>query len=76
MQPQLTLKLSTLAILDQVALAEVHEALFEAEHCSILTCDHLTELWKTSFSDNKIARSMKLHCTKCSALLKYYDLFI
>ena len=44
--------------------------MFVIERCSILTCDHLTELCKACFSDSKIASEMKLHCTKCSYLLK------
>ena len=44
--------------------------MFIAEHCSILTCDHLTDFCKAAFPNSKIATGMKLRRTKCSALLK------
>lgn len=49
--------------------AEGRQALFIAEHCSILTSDHLVELCKGSFNDSITAANMKIKRSKCSALI-------
>ena len=71
-QPRITSSTLTKKTNDEneIATAEVRAALFIAEHCSILTCDHLTDFCKAAFPNSKIATGMKLRRTKCSALLK------
>lgn len=54
----------------KVKLAEVRNALFIAQHCSIMSCDHLVNLSKCIFTDSDIAKSQQMHRTKCSAIIK------
>ncbi|CAK1603236.1 unnamed protein product [Parnassius mnemosyne] len=44
--------------------------LFIAEHCSILSVDHLGELCKMCFKDSKATQELKLHRTKCTEIMK------
>lgn len=55
---------------DNVKLAKVKNALFIAQHCSIMSCDHLVNLSKNIFTDSDIAKSQQMHRTKCSAIIK------
>jgi len=43
--------------------------LFIAAHCSILSCDHLGELCKKYFKESEAASYMKLHRSKCTAII-------
>lgn len=43
---------------------------FIAEHCSINSVDHLSELLKCVFPDNPICQQIHLHRTKCTRLIK------
>lgn len=49
--------------------AEASLALFIAEHCSVLTVEHLAELCKKIFSDSKSVKDLQLHRTKCSNII-------
>ncbi|CAG4972224.1 unnamed protein product [Parnassius apollo] len=44
--------------------------LFIAEHSSILSVDQLGELCKICFKDSKAIHELKLHCTKCTEIMK------
>ena len=44
----------------KVKIAEATTALFIAEHCSILTVDHLSKLYPVLFSDSAIADKFKI----------------
>ena len=49
--------------------AEIRTAVFVADHTSLLAIDHLMLLLPKNFPDSTIAASLKLHRTKCTALL-------
>ena len=51
-------------------IAEGHLALFIAEHCSLMTIDHLSELCSKFFPDSETAKDIKLHRTKCMETIK------
>lgn len=53
-----------------VSAAEGRAALFIAEHCSIVTADHLAEFVRKSFPDSEAARGYRMKRTKCAAVLK------
>lgn len=55
---------------NKVKFAELQLAAFLAEHTSIITVDHLTELLKKIEPDSDVFSKMKLHRTKCAALIK------
>lgn len=50
--------------------AEGALAMYIAEHTSIQAIDHLTELCKNKFCDSKATTDMKLHRTKCTAIIR------
>lgn len=50
--------------------AEGSIALFVSAHCAIMSCDHLGEMCKNRFKDSVAASQIKLHRTKCSAVIK------
>lgn len=54
-----------------MSVAEGTVALFVAEHCSIVTANHLSGVIKKSFSDSITARGYRMKRTKCASLLKY-----
>lgn len=68
MQPQLSF---ARAVTPSSSAAEVTVALFVAEHCSIVTADHLSGVIKKSFSDSITAKGYRMKRTKCASLLKY-----
>ena len=45
-------------------------AMFMSCHCAIMNCDHLVDLCKNTIHDSKIASKLKMHRTKCSAIIK------
>ena len=49
--------------------AEIKAAVFVAKHTSLLAVDHLMLLLPKIFPDSTIAANLKLHRTKCTALL-------
>jgi len=53
----------------KTAAAEGAIRLFIAAHCSILSCDHLGELCKKYFKESKAASYIKLHRSKCTAII-------
>ncbi|XP_044595533.1 uncharacterized protein LOC123272663 [Cotesia glomerata] len=57
---------------NKVKVAELQLAAFIAEHTSIITVDHLTELLKKIEPDSDVFSKMKLHRTKCAALIKIF----
>ena len=67
---QPTLQFQPVRKSSETQLTEGRMALFIAEHTSISTCDHLNDLYKTSFSDSKIASMIQIKRSKCSAILK------
>lgn len=50
--------------------AEGALSMYVAEHTAIQAIDHLTELCKNKFSDSKATTEMKLHRTKCTAIIQ------
>ena len=50
-------------------IAEIHTSVFVAKHAALLSVDHLVLLVPKIFPDSIIASSLKLHRTKCTALL-------
>jgi len=42
---------------------------FIAAHCSILSCDHLGELYKADFKDSEAGLNMRLLRSKCIAII-------
>ncbi|CAK1582754.1 unnamed protein product [Parnassius mnemosyne] len=50
--------------------AEGALAMYVAEHSSIQAIDHLTELCKNKFSDSKATSEIKMHRTKCTAVIQ------
>lgn len=54
----------------KTAEAEAAISLFVAAHCSVLSCDHLGELCHTYFKESEAALNMKLHRSKCTAIIK------
>lgn len=51
-------------------IAELKIATYVAEHCSISTVDHLSIVIKGLDEESTILQDIKLHRTKCSALIK------
>ena len=51
------------------SLTEATLSLFIAEHCSILSADHLSELCKKQFSDSKATANLRMHRTKCTQII-------
>lgn len=51
-------------------MAELKIATYVAEHCSIRTVDHLSIVIKGLDEESTILQDIKLHRTKCSALIK------
>lgn len=49
--------------------AEAGICLFIAEHCSLLSCNHLSELCKKQFVDSKAACDIQHHRTKCREII-------
>ncbi|CAH2086585.1 unnamed protein product [Euphydryas editha] len=49
--------------------AEAAMALFIAEHCSVVTVEHLGEMCKKLFSDSKYGHDIHIHRTKCSEII-------
>ncbi|KAL4719405.1 hypothetical protein ACJJTC_015099, partial [Scirpophaga incertulas] len=49
--------------------AEAAMALFIAEHCSVVTVEHLGEMCKKLFSDSKCGHDIHIHRTKCSEII-------
>lgn len=45
-------------------------ALYISEHSSVSCIDHLTDLVKSAFPDSKITNDLKMHCTKCTEVIK------
>ncbi|EFA12574.1 hypothetical protein TcasGA2_TC004203 [Tribolium castaneum] len=60
-----------ITISNEVKEAEINLAAYIAVHCSIRSIDHLSEVIKTIFPENKIAERIKLHLTKCSMIIKH-----
>nr|CAI5822119.1 unnamed protein product [Callosobruchus analis] len=62
------------------ASAEVKLAMFVANHCAIMSIDHLVSLCKSTFSEAKSASQMRMHRTKCSGITQCcftkYSLFL
>ena len=54
----------------ETQVAEGKMALFIVEHNSINTCDHLTDVCKSSFPDSRIASQMQMKRSKYSAIIK------
>ena len=52
-----------------ISESERQIALYIAEHSSIDSVDHLTQLYKTTFADSKTAESLKVHRTKCTGII-------
>lgn len=50
--------------------AEGRTALFIAEHSSIMTADHLCQLYKKSFPDSEAARAYQMRRSKCASVIK------
>lgn len=44
--------------------------MFIAEHCSILTCDHWTEVCKKAFGDSKAISELRLSRMKCTEIIR------
>lgn len=55
----------------KVGQAEASLALFVACHSSIHIIDDLSELCKSTFNDSQTAAGIKIHRTKCSAIMKF-----
>ena len=45
-------------------------SLFTGCHCSVRVIDHLTDLCKTYFADSKSCADIKLHRSKCTAIIR------
>ena len=56
--------------ISETQVAEGKMALFIAEHNSINTCDHLTDVCKSYFPDSRIDSQMQMKRSKCSAIIK------
>ncbi|CAL1674544.1 unnamed protein product [Lasius platythorax] len=54
----------------QKKVAELKIATYVAEHCSIKTVDHLSIMIKSLDEESRVLQDIKLHRTKCSALIK------
>ncbi|KAL3221020.1 hypothetical protein MRX96_029723 [Rhipicephalus microplus] len=50
--------------------AEGRTALFIAEHSSIMTADHLCQLYRKSFPDSEAARAYQMRRSKCASVIK------
>ncbi len=57
---------STLPSLKQ---AEATLAMAIAEHCSILSCDHIGKACKAAFPDSSAAKHFRMHRTKCTEMI-------
>lgn len=55
---------------ENTKIAELKIAAFIAEHCSILTVDHLTNILLKLDPSSDALKNLKLHRTKCSMLIK------
>lgn len=55
---------------NSASAAEGRAALFIAEHCSIVTANHLTEFVRKSFSDSAASKDYHMKRTKCAAIIK------
>ncbi len=40
-----------------------------AEHCSILSCDHIGKACKAAFPDSSAAKHFRMHRTKCTEMI-------
>lgn len=68
---QMKISLHKLDKSNTVARNEAQLALFIAEHCSMNTSDHLVDVVKKCFGDDKRGMEMSLHRTKCTAVIKH-----
>lgn len=67
---QTSLPFTTVEKIDDTKLAEGRIAVFVAAHTSVATCDHISCLCKSIFSDSNIASRIQLKRSKCSAIIK------
>lgn len=67
---QPTLKCQSLTKSTQEHIAEGQIALFVAEHTSMATSDHLSELCKSCFPDSSVAARIQVRRSKCSGIIK------
>lgn len=55
---------------ESTKIAELKISAFIAEHCSVLTVDHLTNILPKLDPSSDALKNLKLHRTKCSMLIK------
>lgn len=55
---------------DKVANVEVIFALFVCCHTAIATSDHLVDMCKNVVNDSLVMPKVKMHCSKCSGIIK------
>jgi len=53
----------------KTAEAEGATCMFIAAHCSIVSCDYLGELCQANFKDSETGLNMRLHRSKCTAII-------
>lgn len=58
------------ALSENTKIAELKIAAFIAEHCSILTVDHLINILPQLDPSSDALKTLRLHRTKCSMLIK------
>ena len=74
-QQQPAIPFQTVLKVTDAQIAEAKMAMFIAEHTSIVTCDHLTDLCKSSFKDSRVAAQIQMKRTKCSGVIKKCIIF-
>lgn len=57
------------SIADKRKIAELKIAAFIAEHCSVASVDHLGQIVKNLDEKSEVIQDIKLHRTKCTALI-------
>lgn len=63
-------KLQFSAVTNDCAKSEAAAATFICCHSSIAVVDHLVDMCKYVFPDSKVAQGMKMHRTKCTAVIR------
>lgn len=53
---------------DTLKQVEAAVALVISDHCSILSCDHISSACKVAFPDSSIVQNYQIHCTKCTGM--------
>lgn len=72
---QTSLPFTTVEKIYDTKLAEGRIAVFVAAHTSVATCDHMSCLCKSIFSDSNIASRIQIKRSKCSDIKKNYCFF-